>query len=415
MTTAADLTVASPPSSRARSRLLVGAVLIPPLGSALGIDGGDLFQMVAVENLGLDARTIGIGLGFCTLSVPVQLWAARLSLGKARQRLVAFLVGDTMLCWTLALLVATASPGSGLATSALAIAVVAEISLSVLYATAWQPLLSLVLGPTDRQRINARGRALARGLMVGLLLVFGLANETTRIVFLVGLGFVALALAWVLHGVPTPSPPPAVAPAGTGSGRWSLPSGMWTLCITAGLAAASAWPLFVTYTHDVLWPDVNLGLTATAQVVGMLLAGLLWRPTSTGLVRRARRAAVASVAAAATLASIRAPVDGAAEGVLTLLTIAGAAAAIWTVMLVVMELVHQTVDHGTSVRSLTIFDVVASTSGQTGLLVAGFLVSASVDSGWAVDPYRLYLLTTAAVVALVVLRPGWRRPAVADL
>jgi hypothetical protein len=415
MPTAYDLTVASPLRSRARQRLLAVTLLVPTLGSTLGIDGGDLFQMVAVENLGLDARTIGIGLGFCTLSVPMQLWAARLSLGRARQRLVAFLVGDTVLCWVLALLVVTASPGSGLATSALAIAVVAEISLSVLYATAWQPLLSLVLGATDRQRINAQGRALARGLMAGLLLLFGLASETTRVVFLVGMGFVGLALAWVVRGVPVPSPVPAASAPDRPSRRRPLPAGMWTLCITAGLAAASAWPLFVTYTHDVLWPDVNLGLTATAQVAGLMLAGLLWRPTSTGLVRRARRAAAASVVAAATLAAIRTPVDGATESVVTLLTIASAAAAISTVMMVVMELVHQTVDHDTSVRSLTIFDVVASTSGQSGLLVAGFLVSASVESAWAVDPYRLYLLTTAVLVALVVLRPGWRLLLVAEL
>jgi hypothetical protein len=401
--------------SRARQRLLAVTLLVPTLGSTLGIDGGDLFQMVAVENLGLDARTIGIGLGFCTLSVPMQLWAARLSLGRVRQRLMAFLVGDTVLCWVLALLVVTASPGSGLATSALAIAVVAEISLSVLYATAWQPLLSLVLGATDRQRINAQGRALARGLMAGLLLLFGLASETTRVVFLVGMGFVGLALAWVVRGVPVPSPVPAAAAPDRPSRRRPLPAGMWTLCITAGLAAASAWPLFVTYTHDVLWPDVNLGLAATAQVAGLMLAGLLWRPTSTGLVRRARRAAAASVVTAATLAAIRTPVDGATESVVTLLTIASAAAAISTVMMVLIELVHQTVDHDTSVRSLTIFDVVASTSGQSGLLVAGFLVSASVESAWAVDPYRLYLLTAAVLVALVVSRPGWRLLLIAEL
>lgn len=415
MPTASELTVASRQTSRARPRLLTVTLLVPALGTTLGIDGGDLFQMVAVENLGLDARTIGIGLGFCTLSVPIQLWAARLSLGRARQRLVAFLLGDALLCWMLALLVVTAAPGSWLATSALAIAVVAEISLSVLYATAFQPLLSLVLGASDRQRINAQGRALARGLMAGLLLLFGLANETTRTLILAGMGFVALALAWVVHGVPTSSPPRPAAPAGTGSGRWSLPAGMWTLCITAGLGTASAWPLFVTYTHDVLWPDVNLGLTATAQVAGFMLAGLLWRPTLTGLVRRARWASVASVAAAMVLASIRPPVSGSAEGVVTLLTIAGAGAAIYTVLLAVMELAHQTVDPDTSVRALTIFDVSWSTSGQTGLLVAGFLVSASVDSAWAVDPYRLYLLVAAVLVALMVLRPGWRRLVVAEI
>ncbi|HMG40398.1 MAG TPA: hypothetical protein VK611_03685 [Acidimicrobiales bacterium] len=412
------MTDASPqPVRRARWRLMAMALMVPTLGSSLGIDGGDLFQILAVENLGLDARTIGIGLGFCTLSVPVQLWAARLTLGRARQRLVAFLVGDAVLCWILALLVATATPGSGLATSALAVAVVAEIHLSVLYVTAWQPLLSQVLGAADRQRNNAQGRAVARVLMAGLLLVFGLADETTRIVILVAIGGIALVLAKVVGGMPTPDPPvavvdepaePAAAPPGR---RWSLPTGMWALCITAGLGAVSAWPLFVTYTHDVLWPDVNLGLMTAAQVGGQVTAGLLWRPTATGLMRRGRRAAVVSVVAATALAAIRAPVEGLTEGMLTLVTVAGAAAALTLVFLVVMELVHQTVDNDTSVRSMTIFDVVASTSGQTGLFVAGFLISASVDSAWPVDPYRVYLLTAATLVAAAVLRLGRRRPA----
>ena len=70
-----------------------------------------------------------------------------------------------------------------------------------------------------------------------------------------------------------------------------------------------------------------------------------------------------------------------------------------------MELVHQTVDDDSSVRSMTTFDVVASTSGQAALFVAGFLISASVDSDWAVDPYRLYVLTAAILVAIAVLRP----------
>jgi len=408
----------SQPVRRTRWRLLAVTLTIPTMHSSLGIDGGDMFQILAVQNLGLDARTIGIGLGFCTLSVPLQLWAARLTLGRARQRLVAFLVGNAVLCWILALLVATATPGSGLATSALAVAVVAEISVSVLYVTAWQPLLPLVLGAADRQRNNAQGRAVGRGLMAGILLVFGLANDTTRIAFLVVIGGIALVLAKVVAGVPTPDRPVNVAAAtvaaepvaGPPGRRWSLPPGMWALCITASLLAVSAWPLFVTYTNDVLWPEVNLGLMTAAQVTGQVAAGLLWRPTATGLVRRGRWAAVASVAAATVLAAIRAPVEGPAEGALTLVTIVCAAAALMFVLLVVLELVHETIDHDSSVRSMTIFDVVASTSGQLGMFVAGFLISASVDSAWPVDPYRVYLLTAATLVAAAFLRPGRRRP-----
>jgi hypothetical protein len=397
-------------SPRVRERLLAAALSLPTLGSALGIDGGDMFQIVAVENLALDARTIGIGLGFGVVSVPVQLWAARLQLARARQRLQAFLVADAALCWTLAVIVVVAHPGGALATSALALAVLAEVVLSVLYATAWQPLLSLVLGANGRQQINAQARAVARGLMAGVLLVFGLANETSRVLFLVVLGVGALVLAWVIHGVPVDVSSSA-AEATTSIRRRSLPPGMWPLCLTAGLTTASAWPLFVTYTHDVLWPDVNLGLVATAQVTGAVLSGLLWRPTETGLVRRARWAVVAAAGSAAVLAMLRTPVDGSAEGVAVLLMVGAAGAAISTLVMAVMELVHQTVDNDSSVRSLTIFDVVASTSFQAGLLVSGVLVSASVESTWTVDPYRLYLLAGAVSVAAVVLRPGWRRPA----
>lgn len=408
MPTATPDTAVAPPHQRRTYLRLFGVTLaIPTLGSALGIDGGDMFQMVAVENLGLDARTIGIGLGFCVLSVPLQLWAARLSLGRARQRMQAFLLIDTLLCWILAALILTAAPGSWLAISALALAVLAEISLSVLYATAWQPLLSLVLESPARQRVNAQGRGTARGVMAVLLLVFGLANETTRVAFLVALGFVALWLARVVSRVQTPTPYSDHGVDVTPGRRWELPPGMWALSVTAGLAATSAWPLFITYTHDVLWPDVNLGLVASAMLSGHVVAGLLWRTTEAGLARRARLAACGSVVAALVLSSVRAPVDGSAEGVLVLTVVLLAAVAISTLMMCIMELAHQTVDHASSVRSLTIFDVLTSTSFQAGLFVTGFLVSISADSTWAVDPYRIYLLTMAAVVALVVLRPRW--------
>lgn len=382
------------------------ALSTPTLGCALGIDGGDMFQMVALENLGLEARTIGIGLGLGVLSVPVQLWAARLRLAHARQRLVWFLLVDALFCWLLAAIVVVAHPGGALATAALGLAVLAEVSLSVLYATAWQPLLSLVLGSTGRQQVNAQAKAGARALMVAVLMGFGIASEGARVAILVGLGGLAVVLAGITLRlrVEVPSPPAAATPS---SPRRSLPQGVWPLCITAGLLTTSAWPLFVTFTHDVLWPDVNLGIVATAQVAGVVAGGVLWRATATGLLQRARRAAVASVGVTALLATLRAPVDGAAEGIAVLGAVMLAAAATTTVGMALMELVHRTVDHDSSVRSLTVFDVVASTSFQAALAAAGVLVSVSVDSTWPVDPYRLYLV--AASVAVAVAVRGLRR------
>jgi hypothetical protein len=396
--------VVAPPSGvRARWRVVAVALSLPTIGCALGINGGDLFQMVAVEDLGLDARVVGIGLGFGVLSVPVQLWAARLGLARVRQRLVWFLLIDAVLCWALALVVVVARPGGGVATAALGLAVLAEVSLSVLYATSWQPLLSLEVGAVGRQRVNGQARAVARALMVAVLLGFGVAGEPVRVVVLVALGGVATVLAGVVHRMPVtvPTAPPRSL---QDARRVRLPEGMGPLLVTAGLANAAMWPLFVTFTHDVLWPDVNLGIVATAAETGTVIAGLLWRATTGGLVRRARRAVALSMAAAVLVATLRAPVDGPIEGVAVVVAVAMAGAATATLLLVIVEQVHRMVDHDNAVRSLTVFDVVVSTSFQVALAVAGLLVAGSVDSTWPVDPYRLYLLASSIVVAAAVHR-----------
>jgi hypothetical protein len=240
--------------------------------------------------------------------------------------------------------------------------------------------------------------------MMAVLMGFGVANETTRVLTLIVLGGVATVLALVVRGTPVEVPPsPTSSPSSPRDARRPpLPAGICPLLITAGLTSASAWPLFVTFTHDVLWPDVNLGIIATAQVTGTVLAGLLWRAAGTNLVRRARRAAAISMGAAAVLTTLRAPVDSQSEAIAVVVVIGVAAAATATLVLVVTELVHRTVDHDSSVRSLTVFDVVESTSFQVGLAAAGLRVAASVDSDWVVDPYRLYLLAGSVTIAATV-------------
>ena len=138
---------------------------MPTLGSALGIDGGAIFQIVAVENLGLDPTTIGVAFALGMLSVPVQILAARLPLWRARRNLQLFLVVAALECAVLALLVGLGVVGGGFALIALGVTVMAEISLSVLYAPSWQPLLNYGLTSRERQSVNSRGRA-AGGLIV---------------------------------------------------------------------------------------------------------------------------------------------------------------------------------------------------------------------------------------------------------
>jgi hypothetical protein len=45
-------------------------VTVPTIATAVGVDGGGLFQIVGLQELGIDARTMGIGLGLGVLSVP---------------------------------------------------------------------------------------------------------------------------------------------------------------------------------------------------------------------------------------------------------------------------------------------------------------------------------------------------------
>ena len=58
-----------------------------------------------------------------------------------------------------------------------------------------------------------------------------------------------------------------------------------------------------------------------------------------------------------------------------------------------------------SVKALTVYDVVASTSCQTALFVGGFVVAAAeTRSTWPVDPYRMFLLLAAGFVLHAVRR-----------
>lgn len=384
-----------------RRRFFLTALFVPTLTTAVGIDGGAVFQIAASESLGLDSRAVGIAFGLGVLSIPMQLWAARMPLWRARRNLQVFLGITSVLCAALAVLLAMARPGDRLAVGALVVTVVAEINLSVLYATSWQPLVSFALTPQDRQRLNSRGNAAAGLLKALAALVFGALVLSGRIAFYAVAAAAAVALAFTLRRLPVPDRPAARA---TTSAR--VPASMKPLYVAVGIVAAGAWPLFVTYVDDVLWPTVNLGLIAAVQVTGSLLAAALWRATTADVTARARLAAGISAAATVAVAALRVPVDTAAEEAVVFVSLATAAAATTVVMISLMELAHRAIDAQTSVRSMTIYDVVASSSMQAGLLVAGFLVAASEASEGATGPdaYRVYLVAMAAVTLVVLSR-----------
>ncbi|HEY8543962.1 MAG TPA: hypothetical protein VIL36_02900, partial [Acidimicrobiales bacterium] len=203
---------------RARWGLYGVALALHPIVWAIGVDGAASFQIVAVEDLGIDARTLGIGLGCGVLSVPLQLWAARIPLWQARRNLQIYLVVTGALAWALATLVVFAPPASPWATAALGIAVTAEIVLSVLYATAWQPLLSYALTSQQRQRLASWGRAASSALLALTLVAFGSTTTAGRVALLVAMGAVAAGLAVLIRPVPAPPRPAPGTPGTDGAG-----------------------------------------------------------------------------------------------------------------------------------------------------------------------------------------------------
>ena len=365
-------------------RLFTVAVALPTITTSLGIDGGPIFQIAATENLGLSSRALGIAFGLGILSVPLQLWAARLPLHRARRHIQLFLAVASAMCVVMAVLVAA---GDDLAWVALGLTVLAEISLSVLYATSWQPLVSSSLSTEARQRLNSKGYSAAGATRAGAALLFGAVGQAARVAFYAVAAAVAVGLARVLGGVDF-SRPDAQERAITR--KVAVPPAMRPLYVAVGLTAAGAWPLFIVFVDKVLWPDVNLGLVAAVQVTGSLLAAAFWRSTAGDVAGRARWAATTSLVAAAVLAAIPGRVDSAGEQVAFFAATAGAAAATTIVFLTIMEMAHRVIDADTSVRAMTFYDVVASTSMQAGLLVACFVIEAGSM------PYRLYLVGMSA-------------------
>ncbi|WP_091462975.1 hypothetical protein [Micromonospora inyonensis] len=393
-------------------RFFAVALTMPTLGSALGLDGGAIFQIAAVEDLGLDPRTIGLAFAMGMLSVPIQVLAARLPLWRAGRNLQLFLLVAAVECAVLAVLVGLDVVGGGFALIALAVTVTAEVNLSVLYAPSWQPLLNYGLTSQERQRVNSWGRAAGGLIVAGAVLLYGSGGPVLRTAMFAVIGAVALLLAVAARGIPAPDRPvERDLDASVLGNRPKLSPTMRRIYLILAVAGlATAWPLFLVYADKVLWPGANLGMLGAVQLGGALLAAASWRSSHTDLGRYAWQAGLVLLTATVALAVVRAPVDGTTEQVITVAALAVASAANLTILLAMLERAHRDVDETTSVRAMTLLDVVASTSIQVGLFVGGLLVSFSIDrADWPLDPYRIWLVAGTAAVAMGLVSPALRR------
>jgi len=382
-------------------------MLTPLLWAVLGIDGGPIFQILAVENLGLSAAALGIAFGCGVVSLPFQVLAARMPLQRARRNVQWFLVIAAIQAWLLATLVAIGATGT-LAVVALVVTVTAEIAGSVLFATAWQPLLSAQVSSVDRQRINALWTGVGRGVLAGALVLFTALGATFRVAFLVVVGVLALVGAAGLTWIEVPGQSvdtPADQPERTGK----QPPGqsLRHIFVVLGVINGGALPLWLVYLDRVLWPTANLGIIAACQTLTSMVVLLAWRPTTRDVGQRAWHAVVVTVGAAVLIAVLRSPVN---DSFSQAAIIAGTVLISGSTMLAtiaLLELAHRTVTMYDAVRAFTLLDVVASTTLQVGLLVGGVLVTASASTThWLLDPYRLYVLLCAvgAVAAMQRLR-----------
>jgi MFS family permease len=386
-------------------------VLLPVLAATVGLDGGPIFQIVAVENLGLSAKALGIAFGFGVVSRPAQLAAARMPLRWARRNVQSFLVVIAIQAWILAALVATGATG-GLAAIALGVTVSAELAVSILFATAWQPLLSVSVDHQARQRLNSAWPAVARGVLAGSLVAFGALSDGWRPVFLAAVGAAAVAAAIGLARVPPPRPPAepetvdGFAPPDGDADPTADPAAapLALIFVVLGVANLGAMPLWLVYLEDVLWRGGNLGLVAAVQTTAAMAAMLAWRPTDGDVSRRALLAAIVTLAGTCSIVLVRGPDPGGAGQAVVLTATALSGAGVTTTRIALLELVHRSVDSATAVRVFTVLDVVASTSLQVGLVAAGFLITAAAStSTWPADPYQL-LIIAAAIATVAALR-----------
>jgi len=388
-------------SSPAALRRLVPVTLLKPvLCATVGIDGGPIFQILAVENLGISAAALGLAFGLGVVSLPLQIAAARVSLRRARPNLQWFLIVTAIQAWILAGLVAADAAGD-VATIALVVTVTAELAVSLLFATAWQPLLSFTVDPANRQRLNSTWQAIARGVLAGSLIAIGVLGDGFRVVFLIVVGIAAVVFAFGLRRVAAPRVDGDSASAGIDRIPGDRPRSHTLLFVVLGLANFGAMPLWLLYLDAVLWRDGNLGIVAAVQIIAVIVAMLGWRPTELDVTGRALAGAIIILIGIGLIVFISGPNPDQMGQALLLVATALTAIGATTTNVALLELAHRSVSNTTAVRTFTMLDVVESTSLQVGLAAAGLLISVSRSTGsWPIDPYEI-LITGTALTTLV--------------
>ncbi|MEZ5343346.1 MAG: hypothetical protein R2706_18480 [Acidimicrobiales bacterium] len=381
-----------------RSSYFALVILLPLLGAPLAVNGSAVFQIIAIEELGLTSRQVGLAVGLGAISIPFQIWAAHIPLRLAHRHMRLYLLTMSAMCLAMAWLMTGPGSPAFVVTCALAIAILAELAVSVLFATSFQPLLSTTIGPQFRQRLNAQGRAAGGVLSIGLVVLVGWTSTTGRVAIVIGLAVIAAALWPVVSHLnhPTPSQDPASTPQSEPSEAADL---KWIFAAIA-ISVVPAWPFFVTYAADAYWPSANLGLIGAALVVGGLGAAALWRPAVSGLAGRARLGAIVVLGCSLALVPLNKPLHGSASEAIVIGILVAATAAGTIVRTALLEMVHMRSNETTSVAALTRLDVIASTCMQVGFLAAGFLIELSVDSTWRVDPFQLSLIAGGALLVV---------------
>jgi hypothetical protein len=400
-----------PPTSQRGSsiRHYIPATILGPLaGASLGVDGGPIFQILAIENLGLSATAIGIAFGLGVVSLPIQIYAARIPIERARRNVQIFLAIAALQAWLLALLVGIGATG-GFATIALGVTITAEISVSVLFATAWQPLLASGVDTHGRQQLNSTWSAIARGVLAGAVVLFAALDSGGRSLFLVAIGALAIATAIGLNAIDPPPRAPLTASASTTSTRSAksatalAPATRIVLVVFAAINIG-AIPLWLVYLNKVLWPAANLGAIAAVQTVASMAALLAWKSTDGDVTRRALIAAVVTLAAAASIVTLDGPIGSSAQQAIVVAATAAMAGGATTARIAMVEATHRVITPANTVRAFTLLDVVASTSLQAGLLISGFLITASATTETSLtDPYRAFVLITTATTVPAIL------------
>lgn len=381
-------------------------VLLPLLGATLAVNGAAVFQIIAIEELGLTSRQVGLAVGLGAISIPFQVWAIRIPLRLAHKNLRIYIAAMSAMCLAMAWLITGPGSTSFVVTSVIVIAILAELAVSVLFATSFQPLLSTTVDPQFRQRLNAQGRAAGGLLAIGFVILVGWASTNGRVAILIGLAVLGLLLTPTVSKLRRPGAGPGPGPelASSAGDRPDVDPNLRWIFAAIGISVIPAWPFFVTYAADAFWPSANLGLIGAALVIGALGASALWRPTETGLLGRARVGAVVLLCCALALVPLNAPLSGAASEVVAYGVLIGATAAGTVVRMSLLEMTHARSDEATSVAVLTKLDVIASTCMQLGFLAAGFLIEFSVDSTWGADPFQLSLIASGVLLVVVLTR-----------